>query len=606
MVSNQKYNTLVTDYQLRGKAETYLQIINQFAVNISALNTIHYIVWEIAKFAIAGIGFVDCVVYLKDEQAQQLIQVASHGPKNPADYEIKDPIAIKIGQGIVGSVAQTGIAERINDTLHDPRYILDDEFRRSELAVPIIHEEIVLGVIDSEHPEPAFYTKEHEGILNTIASLVAPRIAYIQATQSEIAESQQQLLNRTKELKAALESLKSTQEELVKAKEEAEAASHAKSAFISQMSHELRSPLTSILGYSQLLQRYGADDPKVLKAASIINTGGNHLLTLINDILAFSKLESAAYTIHSEFIAVKPFLNDISQLVRVQAKEKGLEFKLVTPTPLPLTIFVDPNRLRQVLMNLIINGIKFTEVGTVTLAVTSGEPSQDGITQLHFSVADSGIGIAKENFSKIFLPFEQVHLNTDQTKGTGLGLAIAQQIVMSMNGTITVASELGKGSQFSFTIDVPYGNGQTETTSQQHDRKIVGYEGNTRTVLIAEDLIPIRTFLSHALSMLGFDTVEAENGTEAIKSLQVHQPDLILMDTLMPQMDGITATQKIRQTAGYEQLPIIAISAHVLPDDIEQILENGADRFMAKPIIMNELIPILQELLCLEWIYQHA
>ncbi len=604
MTASQNNDDLKSDHLQFKQAETYLKVINRFAVNVSTLNTIHDIVWEVAKYAIARLEFEDCVVYLKDESGERLIQVASHGPKNPIHYEIKDPITIKVGEGIVGSVAQTGLTERISDTLHDPRYIIDDQFRRSEIAVPIIHEEIILGVIDSEHHQPSFYTPEHEEILKTIASLIAPRIAYIQATQSEIAHSEKQLLVRTKELKAALFSLQNAQKELIVAKEAAEAASQAKTAFISKMSHELRSPLTSILGYSQLLERYGVGNEKILKAASIIEDGGKHLLTLINDILTFSKLEADTYTMEAKFIPFRPFLENIGQLVQVQAKNKNLKFALELAGSVPQSIFVDSNRLRQVLLNLIVNGIKFCDEGSVKLCVMPLELNEEGIATIRFEVIDTGIGIAKEDQDKIFLPFEQLKQKGSTSIGTGLGLAIAQQIVTSMNSKILVESVLGQGSRFLFDVELPFSNQLKRMQTSQLKRQIVGYQGAKKTILVAEDTVSIRTFLSHTLSMLGFTVIEVENGNEAIKSLQTLRPDLIFMDTLMPIMGGVEATKKIRKIPAFAHLPIIAISAHVNQEEIDKLIDNGADRFLAKPIFINEMLETLDQLIDVEWVFE--
>ena len=292
--------------------ENYLRVINEFAVTISSLNTIEQIVWAIAKHVIGQMDFVDCVIYLVNEEKDALVQCAAHGPKNPIAFEILDPILIPFGKGIVGSVAQSGVPELIEDTSLDDRYIQDDASRPAEIAVPILFEGRVLGVIDSEHHQKGFFQPYHLDILTTLASLAAPRIAFIEA-------SQEALFQKNRELECSVSKLRATQRELIKAKDLAEHASDAKSTFIYRMSHELRTPLNAIIGYSEMmideLVDSGKNEP-IINDLNKIEFAGRHLLQLINNILDISKIEANEMHSNIQPIYVRKLIHEVEIQVR--------------------------------------------------------------------------------------------------------------------------------------------------------------------------------------------------------------------------------------------------------------------------------------------------
>jgi len=631
--------------------ERDLQVINEFAVSILSHNTVDEIVWAVAKHAIAHLGFEDCVIYLLDESGTQLIQRAAHGPKNPEAYKILDPIVIPVGRGIVGSVAASGVAQMIADTRLDERYILDDDFRLSELAVPILYQGKVIGVIDSEHHALNFFTESHKNILTTLASMASAKIVNamtiekLQQSEDELKQYRdhleelvairtKDLTKRTKELTKTLFNLKVTQEQLVKAKEAAERANQAKSQFLSNMSHELRTPLNGILGYTQIITGDTNLTPYQQRGIDVIYQSGRHLLTLINEILDFGKIEAREMELYPTEIQLNDFLSHIVTLMHIRAQQKKLLFIFDADEVLSMTVLADEKRLRQVLINLLGNAIKFTESGQVTLKVErlseseseSQSPSQSDITSnpqrggkeggfrgFRFSVIDTGVGISPQDINQIFLPFKQVHDSTyrleehaaeQHAAGTGLGLAITRQLVTLMGSDIQVESQLGQGSTFEFDLSLPIVNVEAEEKEppSQPVITIIGYKGEKRHILVVDDLLQNRLVLKNMLNPLGFEIEEAEHGQEAVSKARQIQPDLILMDMHMPTMSGIEAVKQIRRFAPH--LPIIAVSASVLQQQQVSTLLAGCNAFLPKPVHLPELLARLKQLLPLEWIYR--
>ena len=248
----------------------YLEVLHEFALSQVNLNSLDEILWNVAKTAIAKLGFVDCVIYLIDDDGSTLVQKAAHGPKNPRQQEIYNPITIAVGDGIVGAVAQSGEIEVVSDTRQDSRYIVDDATRLSELAVPIIHDGSVIGVLDSEHPEPGFFTAEHVRLLTTIVSLAATRIDTALAIEN--------LQSTVGRLSVAEKDLEKKAKELEKAKLEADRASVEKSQFLANMSHEIRTPMTAVLGYAELLTRPDKSVADKEDWISHIHLNASHLL----------------------------------------------------------------------------------------------------------------------------------------------------------------------------------------------------------------------------------------------------------------------------------------------------------------------------------------
>lgn len=377
--------------------------------------------------------------------------------------------------------------------------------------------------------------------------------------------------------------------ELLKARDAAQAANRAKSEFLSNMSHELRTPLNGVLGYAQILQRDPNATGRQRDNLDAIISCGEHLLTLINDVLDLSKIEADRIEIDPQPCDFRKLVKGVSDIVAQRAKAKDITFSLQVSPEVPQGIVIDATKLRQILINLLGNAVKFTHEGGVTLRV-----AETGDQQLRIDVIDTGIGIPADELQDIFDPFKQAQAGK-AAGGTGLGLAISRRLTKMMGGELDVESTVGQGSRFGITL--PLVEIEDEDFSPVEDHDALSHQplpslapGQDVTILVADDRDTNRDILAQLLEGCGFSVVLANDGQEALEKLQTQPIPLVLMDVRMPRMNGIEATQHIRQDEALKETVVIAVTASVFPEFKDYALQAGFDDFLGKPLRAHELL----------------
>lgn len=393
-------------------------------------------------------------------------------------------------------------------------------------------------------------------------------------------------------------------EELLRiAKEQAESASKAKSVFLSSMSHELRTPLNAILGFSQLLLRYQNLTPQQLKNVEVINRSGEHLLSLINEVLELSKIEAGKSEIKREVFDLLTIIEDLRLMFESKTASKGLEFFVSTAEDIPNFIKGDQGKLRQILINLIGNSIKFTDAGSIQLIVGSVF-RKENIIRLFFEVVDTGLGIDGKDIERIFMSFEQSESGLKSKEGTGLGLAISRQYARLMGGDIFVSSAIGAGSKFRLEIETEIA-AISEAKHKISYKKVKGIKTDKEfRVIVADDRETNRDLLTSMLDIEGITVKEVSNGLEAVELCENWEPHLILMDMAMPVMDGFQATSKIINSDLRKKPLIIAVTASVLEEETQKVLESGAVDVIRKPFREDELFGAMAHYCDLEYVFE--
>jgi CheY-like chemotaxis protein len=383
------------------------------------------------------------------------------------------------------------------------------------------------------------------------------------------------------------------------------------------MSHEFRTPLNAILGFAQLMLRNPRAEPEEREDLDIIHRSGEHLLGLINDVLQLSKIEAGRTTLNPQSFDLHRLLTGLEDMFRLRAEQKGIALYFDVSPDVPQFVRMDEGKLRQVLMNLLGNAVKFTQQGGVSLRaitrlVTEAAPRRRDTAdctglQVHFEVEDTGPGIAAPELALLFDPFVQTASGRQSQEGTGLGLAISQQFVRLMGGEISVRSEVGKGSTFWFEVPVEVA-GPADVLTAQPVRRVIGLAPGqpAQRLLVVDDKEVNRKLLVKMLAPLGFEVREAADGREAIDAWESWEPHLIFMDMRMPGMDGYEATRRIKATIRGHATIIIALTASALEEDRELILSEGCDDYMRKPFREADLLGALEKHLGTRFVYEEA
>lgn len=467
--------------------------------------------------------------------------------------------------------------------------------------VHYIIEERKKGYTDTDYYEQVI---QYDGTDHLIRSTPKKTLNLLLTTYEIAASRNRELMAVQEKLRSEIDRRIELEEQLKKAKEAAEAASSAKSTFLANMSHEIRTPMNAILGFTQLMLREQGLPAQQKERLETINHSGEHLLELINDILDLSKIEAGLITTFKTTFDLHAFLKHIEAMFRVRTDAKNLWLMLELDPELVRYIITDEGKLRQILINLISNAVKFTREGGVMIRVRTELGSGDGVV-LVVAIEDTGVGIHEEELQQLFQVFVQAEAGA-QMGGTGLGLALSRQFAKLLGGDVSVKSSNSKGSCFELRITVE--KGKAGDGYIKSSRKIIGIEpkNGPLRVLIADDKSNNRNLLSEMLQSEAIQIIMADDGESAVRQFEQWRPHLIMMDLKMPNMNGYEATRIIKGMEGGRETCIIIVTATAFDDDINQLMNSGADAHIRKPLRIGEVYEMIGRHLDVHYIFEEA
>lgn len=588
LLANQKIQTQQVELQQRHQELALLNHVSQmFSSTIDFDGVLTAVLNELHEH----LDILATSFWLRDAATGELVCKESIGPGRENILGWRLPI----GQGIVGQAAQTGRVIMVSDTRATNQHYKEIDVKtgieiRSILSLPFRARGEVIGVLNLVDANAHRFTQADLRVVEPIAAAAASAVENARLYQL----AQQEIAERIR-----------TEEGMRKAKEAAELANRAKSIFLSNMSHELRAPLNAILGFARILAR----EPHAAETAAYAGTiarSGEHLLSLINQVLDLSKIEAGRNTLEPKECDLFRLLDDLEEMFALKAEQKRLAFELECAADIPQYIYVDDVKLRQILINLISNAIKFTRQGRVTVRVLNASPiSGSDEMMFTFDIEDTGAGIAPEELPLLFESFTQTTSGRLTQEGTGLGLVISRQFARLMGGDITVRSVLGVGTTFTVTLSARMLEQMASIQRQSPHLKRQLIPNPAQLIyrlLIADDkpenrqllLALLAPFAETTGSGQGFELREAQNGQEALRIWREWQPHLILMDIRMPVLDGYQATKQIKATPQGKETKIVVLSASILDDERITLLTAGGDDFLRKPFQEEEIFAVLE------------
>ncbi|MDM8526606.1 ATP-binding protein [Anaerolineales bacterium HSG24] len=584
------------------------QLLYRISRELNLARTNEAVIQAVTPLCEIGQVMLTTLHYVDNQQPESAEIVAVWSPPDSTIFSDSTNISEYMSQFPFAGIKGAGFQPQfITNLLTDK--VLDDTVRDIFFALGIMALALVpltqggrwVGLLVFYWAKPHRFKQIELDMYRTLPVLVAPileNIRFIDNLEKMVERRTAELSLTNDRLRQENSERKDIEAAMLTAKETAEAANKAKSEFLANMSHELRTPLNGILGYAQILNRDQTLTERQQGAITSIEENGKHLLSLINDVLDISKVEAGHLNLKPTKMELPEFLSRLAQTTQKRATRQNLEFIFETTSDIPAVVRADELRLHQVLTNLLDNAIKFTDEGQITLMVGYWHK------KLRFQVADTGVGIESDDITQLFEPFHR-HLSKQHStaEGTGLGLSICQQLVSMMGGDLNVQSNLGEGSTFWFDLDLPVVN-KTLKKIPRSQQSIIGYKGARRKVLVVDDKADNRLVLSNMLRLLQFNIIQATNGQQAIDQIRKESPDVVLMDIMMPGINGLEATKQIRQDTAIKDTIIIALSGRAFEEDRLECQQVGCDDFLTKPLSFSHLFQTLQAHLNLTWIYK--